>query len=83
MNENCRFKVVEEIFEGRLRGNQLMLSPRLQQYRIYLLLHLLLTQPLVGVALTLVYLVLMVSIYSSVKVALAIGKIGSSIQKKW
>ncbi|MAX16832.1 MAG: hypothetical protein CMH73_01485 [Nitrospina sp.] len=26
MNENCRFKKVEEIFEGRLRGNQLMLS---------------------------------------------------------
>ena len=26
MNENCRFKNVEEIFEGRLRGNQLMLS---------------------------------------------------------
>jgi len=26
MNENCRFKDVEEIFEGRLRGNQLMLS---------------------------------------------------------
>ena len=26
MSENCRFKDVEEIFEGRLRGNQLMLS---------------------------------------------------------
>lgn len=26
MNENCRFNSVEEIFEGRLRGNQLMLS---------------------------------------------------------
>ena len=26
MNENSRFKSVEEIFEGRLRGNQLMLS---------------------------------------------------------
>ena len=26
MNENCRFKKVEDIFEGRLRGNQLMLS---------------------------------------------------------
>ena len=26
MNDNCRFKDVEEIFEGRLRGNQLMLS---------------------------------------------------------
>jgi hypothetical protein len=26
MSENCRFKNVEEIFEGRLRGNQLMLS---------------------------------------------------------
>ncbi len=26
MNENCRFKSVDEIFEGRLRGNQLMLS---------------------------------------------------------
>lgn len=26
MNQNCRFKNVEEIFEGRLRGNQLMLS---------------------------------------------------------
>ncbi|MBT3365886.1 MAG: hypothetical protein HN472_11330 [Nitrospina sp.] len=26
MSENCRFKSVEEIFEGRLRGNQLMLS---------------------------------------------------------
>ncbi len=26
MNETCRFKDVEEIFEGRLRGNQLMLS---------------------------------------------------------
>ena len=26
MNENCRFENVEAIFEGRLRGNQLMLS---------------------------------------------------------
>ena len=26
MNDNCRFKDVEEVFEGRLRGNQLMLS---------------------------------------------------------
>ncbi|MBT3922793.1 MAG: hypothetical protein HOF21_09480 [Nitrospina sp.] len=26
MNENCRFKNADEIFEGRLRGNQLMLS---------------------------------------------------------
>lgn len=26
MSGNCRFKDVEEIFEGRLRGNQLMLS---------------------------------------------------------
>ncbi len=26
MSKNCRFENVEEIFEGRLRGNQLMLS---------------------------------------------------------
>jgi hypothetical protein len=26
MNDNCRFENVDEIFEGRLRGNQLMLS---------------------------------------------------------
>ena len=26
MNPNCRFENVEAIFEGRLRGNQLMLS---------------------------------------------------------